>query len=93
MDTPPGFHVSSANRKVCKLKKALYDLKQSPHAWFERFRAAMINAGYKQTQVDHILFTKRNGLMITALMVYVDDIVVIGNDEKEIIRLKRGSMI
>lgn len=61
MITPPGFQVSNMNEKVCKLKKALYGLKQSPHAWFERFRAAMINAGYKQVQADHTLFTKRNG--------------------------------
>lgn len=48
MDTPLGFHVSNAYGKVCKLKKALYDLKQSPCVWFERFRIAMINTRYNQ---------------------------------------------
>lgn len=65
MDTTLSFHVQSAKGKVCKLKKALYGLKQSPRAWFKRFRAALINAGYKQAQADHTLFTKWNGLKIT----------------------------
>lgn len=89
MDNPPGFHVSSGNGKVCRLKKALYGLKQSPYAWFERFRTIMINVGYNQAQGDHTLFTKHHGLQITALIVYVDDIVVTRN-EVEIAWLKNA---
>lgn len=50
----------------------------------------MINAGYNQAQVDHSLFTKQHGLKITALMVYVDDIVVTRNDEMEIAQVHNG---
>lgn len=48
----------------------------------------MINAGYNQAQADHTLFTKQHGLKITTLIMYVDDIVVIGNDEVKIAGLK-----
>jgi len=75
--------------KVCKLKKALYGLKQSPRAWFERFSRAMQRFGYKQSQADHTLFIKHSSQgKITALIVYVDDIVLTGNDDGEIQNLK-----
>jgi hypothetical protein len=38
MKIPPGFANNQTSGKVCKLKKSLYGLKQSPHAWFGRFR-------------------------------------------------------
>lgn len=73
---------------VCLLRKALYGLKQSPRVWFERFHSTMIQFGYKQTQVDHTLFAKHNGDNVTTLIVYVDDIVVTGNDGTKVTRLK-----
>jgi hypothetical protein len=41
MDIPPRLDDSSTVGKVCKLKKAWYDLKQSPRAWFEWFSRAI----------------------------------------------------
>lgn len=46
MDIPPGFQNSHNHDKVCKLRKSLYGLKQSPRAWFEKFTKAVIKAGY-----------------------------------------------
>ena len=78
----PGFSRSNGN-KVCRLKKALYGLKQSPCAWFGRFAKVMIANGYKQSQGDHTLFKKHSiSRGVTTLIVYVDDIIVTGNDEK-----------
>ncbi|XP_034224126.1 uncharacterized mitochondrial protein AtMg00810-like [Prunus dulcis] len=48
----------------------------------------MKNFGYKQSNSDHILFVKRDGRRLTALIVYVDDIVVTGNDTKEQLKLQ-----
>ena len=48
MSIPLRFSWSDGN-KVCRLRKALYELKQSPHAWFGRFMKVMIANGYKQT--------------------------------------------
>lgn len=47
----------------------------------------MVKAGYRQTQSDHTLFVKHQALKTTALIVYVDDIVVTRNDDVDIARL------
>ena len=85
MDPPPGMNFGN---KVCKLNKALYGLKQSPSAWFGRFSKFMKGIGYKQSDADHTLFVKNNEGKVTTLIVYVDDMVVTGNDEDEMKKLK-----
>ena len=70
-------------QKVCKLKKSLYGLKQSPRAWFRRFRKSMKDFGYRQSNSDRTLFLKKQHDKITTLIVHVDDMVVIGDDPKE----------
>ncbi|RVW32997.1 Retrovirus-related Pol polyprotein from transposon RE2 [Vitis vinifera] len=74
MDLPPGCMVSEKQcQKVCKLKKSLYGLKQSPRAWFGRFTKSMRAFSYRQSNSDHTLFLKKQHGNITALIVYVDD--------------------
>ncbi|RVX19268.1 Retrovirus-related Pol polyprotein from transposon RE1 [Vitis vinifera] len=84
MDLPPGCMVPEKQcQKVCKLKKSLYGLKQSPRALFGRFTKSMRAFGYCQSNSDHTLFLKKQHGKITALIVYVDDMVVTGNDPEE----------
>ncbi|WKA10696.1 hypothetical protein VitviT2T_028256 [Vitis vinifera] len=84
MDLPPGCMVSEKQcQKVCKLKKSLYGLKQSSRAWFGRFTKSMRAFGYRQSNSDHTLFLKKQHGKITTLIVYVDDMVVTGNDPEE----------
>ena len=59
MKIPPGFEEEmDCERKVCKQKKSLYGLKQSPRAWFKKFSLTLIRHGYKKGQADHTLFIK-----------------------------------
>ena len=44
--------------------------------------------GFKQAMVDHTLFYKRDGDDITLLIVYVDDMIVTGNNLKKIEKLQ-----
>ena len=88
MEGPPGFTDGFQKNAVCRLRKALYGLKQSPRAWFDRFTAAMKKYGYKQSNSDHTLFLKRQGELVTCLLIYVDDMILTGNDEEEIMSLK-----
>jgi hypothetical protein len=84
MELPPGCNrQTEGNKQVCRLRKSLYGLKQSPRAWFGRFASFMKSIGYKQSNSDHTLFLKHNEEQITALIVYVDDMIVIGNDPEE----------
>ncbi|CAN6721520.1 unnamed protein product [Malus baccata var. baccata] len=71
---------------VCRLRKSLYGLKQSPRAWFGRFTQAMRRNGYYQSHSDHTLFVKwRNG-KVTALIIYVDDMII----TDEIVKLEKN---
>ncbi|KAK3013785.1 hypothetical protein RJ639_010144 [Escallonia herrerae] len=84
MELSPGCMMPKTDsQKVCKLQKALYGLKQSPRAWFGRFTKSMRAFGYHQSNSDHTLFLKKKQGKITALIVYVDDMVVTGNDPEE----------
>lgn len=88
MSPPPGYGVGN---QVCRLKKAIYGLKQSPRAWFDRLCQAMSQFGYKQCSADSTVFVKwRNG-KVAVLVVYVDDMVLTG-DHLEEIRWLKGSL-
>ena len=89
MKIPPGFENEERFGKVCKLHKSLYGLKQSPRAWFKRLSSTLTKFGYKQGEADHTLFIKHSNGKRCILIVYVDDIIVIGDDTNEIAALKQ----
>ena len=81
MSLPPGFVDKYGVGKVCKLKKSLYGLKQSPRAWFERFSKVVKKFGFLQSQADHTLFYRHSKEgKVAILIVYVDDIILTGDD-------------
>src|SRR5207253_190437 len=53
MEIPPGFHSRDTEGKVCRLRKSLYGLKQSPRAWFGRLCKEIHSLGYQQSNADH----------------------------------------
>lgn len=67
---------------ICKLNKALYSLKQSRRAWFGRFQMAMRKYRFKQSNFDYVLFVKHWMGKLTALIIYVDDMIVTGDDKE-----------
>ncbi|KAI5332690.1 hypothetical protein L3X38_022819 [Prunus dulcis] len=83
MSLPPGYSVIGDTRNECKLKKALYGLKQFPRAWFDRFTAAMNNFGYQKANTNHILFIKHSAGNVTLWIIYVDDMIITGDDTVE----------
>nr|GFA60010.1 putative ribonuclease H-like domain-containing protein [Tanacetum cinerariifolium] len=90
MEAPPGFSEHFKPGEACRLKKSLYGLKQSPRAWFGRFTLAMKRYGFKPSNSDHTLFHKNRKNHVTCLIIYVDNMVITGNDEEEIKKLKEG---
>ena len=87
MELPPGYNHIGSENKVCKLEKALNGLKQSPRAWFGRFCKAIKNYGYNLRDSDHTMFFKRTECKIAILIIYVDDMIITGNDKVEIEKL------
>jgi hypothetical protein len=79
MTPPPGLF-SSSSTEVCHLKRSLYGLKQAPRAWFEKFRTTLLDFTFMQSQYDYSLFFSKTNIGIVQLLVYVDDIVIIGSD-------------
>lgn len=79
MKMPPGFYGDSPT-KVCKLRKSLYGLKQAPRCWFAKLTSALKKFGFKQSYSDYSLFTYiRNGRSLHVL-IYVDDLIIVGDD-------------
>lgn len=64
---------------ICQLQWALYELKQAPRVWFNRFSSFLIDYGFKYGLFDSSLFVFHNSVKIFLLNVYVDDIILIGN--------------
>ncbi|KAJ9558569.1 hypothetical protein OSB04_013183, partial [Centaurea solstitialis] len=88
MEQPPGFVAQGESGRVCKLRKSLYGLKQSPRAWFGRFNAVVTEFGLRRSSYDHSVFFASSSSRCILLVVYVDDIVITGSDEIGIKKLK-----
>jgi hypothetical protein len=83
MKPPPGFSVRNP-RMVCKLKKSLYGHKQAPRCWFAKFSTALKHFGFTQSRSDYSLFVLRKQTVHIVVLVYVDDLVIGGNDHAAI---------
>jgi hypothetical protein len=88
MCVPQGVTSPKPNQ-VCKLLKSLYGLRQASRKWYERLTGLLLQQGYTQSNSDYSLFTLANGDSFTALLVYVDDIILAGNSMNEFERIKR----
>jgi hypothetical protein len=80
MQQPTGYVDSSHPHHVCKLHKSIYGLKKAPRAWFESFTTQLLNLGFQPSSADSSLFIYRDGPIIAFLLLYVDDIVLTGNN-------------
>ncbi|CAH9079430.1 unnamed protein product [Cuscuta europaea] len=80
MAQPSGFIDPHFSDHVCQLKKALYGLRQAPFAWFHRFITFLSHMGFRESQSDLSLFFLHRRPSIIYLLLYVDDIILTGND-------------
>jgi Reverse transcriptase (RNA-dependent DNA polymerase) len=86
MTLPPGYKKEGNANTVCKLNKSIYGLKQSPRAWYGKLSSYLISCDV--SSADHSLFSKIDNNCIIIILVYVDDIIITGNNLEEIKRVK-----
>lgn len=80
MAQPPGFKDLSKPHHVCRLKKAIYGLKQAPRAWYTALKTAILQLGFRNSKADSSLFIYSHGSTLCYLLVYVDDLIITGNN-------------
>jgi hypothetical protein len=88
MELPEGYGKEFKEGKALKLRKSLYGLKQSPRCWNSKVHEFMEQQGFKRLATDSAVYTKEKGKTQVILGVYVDDLLIIGEDLQEVQRVK-----
>ena len=80
MDQPEGFVQEGNEHLVCKLKKSLYGLRQSPRAWYEKIHQFFAEEGFYRSHADHSLYIKQSSSFLLIVIIYVDDLIMLSSD-------------
>lgn len=84
MAQPTGFIDKDKPNHVCKLRKALYGLKQAPRAWYMEHKNFLLQSEFVNSVSDASLFTLNVAGVIIYVFVYVEDIVITGNNAAKV---------
>ena len=95
VEQPRGFVQKGEENKVCRLKKALYGLKQAPRAcfkapraWYEKIHAYLTAHGFQNSPTESTLYVKCQGEIFLIIVLYVDDMLLMGPNEAHIADFK-----
>ncbi|KAL0282701.1 UNVERIFIED_CONTAM: Retrovirus-related Pol polyprotein from transposon TNT 1-94 [Sesamum angustifolium] len=81
MDQPEGFTTIGEEQKVCRLQRSIYGLKQVFRSCNARFDEVIRGYNFIKNEHDPCVYKKFNG-SVAYLVLYVNDIMLIGNDVK-----------
>ena len=87
MTPPPGLPHQPGY--VCRLRKSIYGLRQSSRCWFEKFSTVLYSLGFRPSNHDSALFIRSTSAGRILLSLYVDDMIITGDDCDGIELLKR----
>ena len=93
MEQPKGFGSTSHPDFVCKLKKTLYGLKQASRARYGKIAEFLLQSGYVLAPVDSSLFVKEQKGKVAIILVYVDDLIITGDDEEEAHQIRSNLLV
>ena len=80
MTQPEGFVDPKNAGKICKLQRSIYGLKQASRSWNIRFDEVVKGFGFIKNEDEPCVYKKASGSALVFLVLYVDDILLIGND-------------
>ena len=84
MKQPEGFEIKGKEHMVCKLKKSIYGLKQSPRCWNQALDKDLKKIGFKPSGNDPCIYTLYSEEEVYILAVYVDDVILAGKSSEKI---------
>ena len=90
MHQPEGYTQPGSEHLVCKLKKSLYGLKQSPRCWSTAFRQYVGSIQFQQSTADPCVFIREEGDDVTIVAIYVDDLIIITKTIEKMNEVKRS---
>ncbi|RVW37486.1 Retrovirus-related Pol polyprotein from transposon TNT 1-94 [Vitis vinifera] len=74
-----GFITNGQEHLLCKLNRSIYGLKQASRSWNTCFDQTIKTFGFDQCHDESCVYKKWNGKKVVFLVLYVDDILLIGN--------------
>jgi hypothetical protein len=80
MKQPEGFVVKGKQQLVCKLKRSIYGINKSPRMWYQKFDTHILSFGFVRRKYDHCIYSKEEGEHFIYVSLYVDDMLLIGNN-------------
>ena len=80
MQQPDEFIVPRLANKVCNLNRSIYGLKQASRSWNQHFDEIIKEYDFIQNENDPCVYKKVSGRALTFIVIYVDDVLLIGND-------------
>eukprot|EP00873_Tetraselmis_striata_P038556 jgi/Tetstr1/458820/TSEL_045204.t1 len=94
MEQPRGFEQYGPNgeKLVCRLRKAVYGLKQAPHNWHKLLNDYMTSQHCRQPRTDPgaYVFRSSDGGIMGIIAIYVDDIIIVSNSRPWIAHFKQA---
>ena len=75
-----GFVDPKNPKKVCKLQRSIYGLKQASRSWNFHFDETVKEFEFIKNEDEPCVYTKVSGTAVVFLVLHVDDILIIGND-------------
>jgi hypothetical protein len=89
MEQPPGYVDQTHPNLVCRLKKSLYSLKQTLRAWSDKIGQYLVTSGFQTSNVDFSLYVKKTDHGIIVIIIYVDELIIIGDSDVNVFDLKK----
>jgi hypothetical protein len=89
MEQPPSYVDQTHPNLVCRLKKTLYGLKQTPGAWSDKIGQYLVISGFQTSNADFSLYVKKTNHEIVVIVIYVDDLIITRDSDADIFDLKK----